>query len=190
MGRKIAMLNMLDDIIRRHLPELLKDSNQWDSLIVNRRKPYTYRVFHQFSNDVRICLHKFDVCSATESFIHPHPWPGAFVVMYGCYRIQVGYSRDRVSPPESVTKLILSRFSMYEIDNPLTWHSVTPLEPTYTIMVNGIPWDKETVAHKEVRTTVGKDLDKMPEEDLKQHLQVFKSFCHDYNLQFKRIPKE
>lgn len=79
-----------------------------------------------------------------------------------------------------VATLILTKYSSYEIVNPLSWHSVIPLESTYTVMVNDCPWDAETVAHQAVRRTKGKDLDKMPEEELIQHLQVFKELLKDF----------
>lgn len=165
---------MLDELKQalKDLPSLLSKLENWDSLIVNRRKPYTYRVFTQLPNGLRLCLHKFDPCHDHEAFSHPHPWPGAFVILEGRYKMQVGYSTERLSQPMQVTTLILPRFSMYEIISPLTWHSVIPLETTYTVMVNGEPWPAD-VAHKDVRTTKGKDLDKMPEDELIEHLAKF-----------------
>ena len=38
------MLSALADVLES-LPALLDDPGAWDSLIVNRRKPTTYRVF-------------------------------------------------------------------------------------------------------------------------------------------------
>lgn len=161
------------------LPPLLEDRSRWNSLIVNRRKPYTYRVFTQLDG-VRICLHQFDPCHTHEAFSHPHPWPGAFVILQGKYKMRVGYSQDRVSPPSEVLTLVLSKGGVYEITNPLTWHSVVPLTTTYMVMVNGEPWDTATTAHNDVRTTKGKDLDTMPEEDLQRHLNVFRGLVVDY----------
>jgi hypothetical protein len=157
------------------LPELIDNRDVWDSIIVNRRKPYTYRVFTQLPNGLRLCLHKFDPCHTHEAFSHPHPWAGAFMILHGKYKMNVGYScNGRLdSIPANVSTFILNAGSSYEIINPLTWHSVIPLETTYTIMVNDVAWDSE-VAHKDVRTTKGKDLDKMPESELLEHLKIFK----------------
>ncbi len=47
-----------------------------DSLIVNRRKPITYRVFRYLNDGLRVSLHKFDPCARHEAYPHPHPWPG------------------------------------------------------------------------------------------------------------------
>jgi hypothetical protein len=172
------MLKELQNALKL-LPDLLSKREVWDSLIVNRRKPYTYRVFTNIDS-LRICLHKFDPCHDHEAFAHPHPWSGAFLLLQGKYQMVVGSSPDRISPPKDVMTLVLTPGSMYEISNPLTWHSVIPLEPTYTIMVNGEPWGAD-FAHKDVRTTRGKDLDKMPENELIEHLAHFKKLVEEYN---------
>ena len=164
------------------LPQLISKREVWDSLIVNRRKPYTYRVFTTLPNGLRLCLHKFDPCHTHEAFSHPHPWPGAFTILQGAYNMKVGYSVDRQQKPDSVVDLELSKFSCYEIINPLTWHSVIPLETTYTVMINDTPWDAD-YAHQDVRTTKGKDLDKMPEQDLLSHLMKFKVHSLEWLLE-------
>lgn len=164
------MLDKLDEALAL-LPGFLADPKSFDSLIVNRRKPYTYRVFTHINN-LRVCLHKFDPCDTHESFMHPHPWPGAFIILKGSYKMKIGYSASRTDKPQDVLELILKAGSRYEITNPLTWHAITPLETTYTVMVNGEPWDAET-AHVNVVTTKGKDLDKMEPDRLLEHLAVF-----------------
>lgn len=158
-----------------YINNLLSQPEVWDSLIVNRRKPHTYRVFTQSPLDDkdRICLHKLDKCSLHESFSHPHPWAGAFLILKGGYSMKVGKSIDRESPPFDVANFELYIGSMYEITNPLTWHAITPIEETYTIMVNSEPFSPE-IAHQDCRTTKGKDLDKMPEDELLQHLEIYK----------------
>lgn len=163
------------------LPSLLENREEWDSLIVNRRKPYTYRVFATLPNGSRICLHKFDPCHTHEAFDHPHPWPGAFVILQGSYKMSVGYScggREDKNPV-NVATFILNKHSCYEIIDPLTWHSVVPLESTYTVMINDTPWSAD-YAHTAVRTTKGKDLDKMPEPELLEHLAIFKKLVAEW----------
>lgn len=170
------------------LPSILTDRGAWDSLIVNRRKPYTYRVFTTLPSGLRLCLHKFDPCHTHEAFAHPHPWPGAFAILQGRYKMMVGYSCEGREQPgySEVSTLILPRHACYEIINPLTWHAVIPMETTFTVMVNDTPWDTETVAHKEVRTTRGKDLDKMPEIELLEHLRIFQTLVEDWNHEVGR----
>ncbi len=171
------MLNKLNEVLKI-LPPLLDDKSKWDSLIVNRRKPWTYRVHTQL-DDVRVCLHRFETCDEDESFFHPHPWPGAFLILSGGYLMGVGYSQSRIEKPERVMTLNLSKWCSYEIVEPNTWHSVNPSGETYSVMVNGLPWGER--AHKDVRTTKGKDLDKMSDVDLQAHLDKFKALVGEYN---------
>lgn len=178
------MIDLLNDIVRNELPGLLVDRENWDSLIVNRRKPATYRVFCQ-RDDLRICLHRFDPCHMSESFAHPHPWPAAFLILDGQYRMSVGFSATRTSPPEPVIEHVMGSWSSYSITHPMTWHAVTPLETTYTVMVNRAAWPVD-VAHTDVRTTKGKDLDKMPESELHEHLKKFQSLLINYLSGAKR----
>ena len=96
--------------------------------------------------------------------------------------MQVGFTPTRKDlKPRDVTTLILGAGSSYEISNPMTWHSVIPLEPTYTVMVNGLPWPT-TYAHPSVRTTKGKDLDSFNNEELQLHLDIFKGLVLSHNL--------
>ena len=69
------MLEKLNEILAI-LPGLMEDRTNWKSLVINRRKPFTYRAFYQLG-DIRICLHRFEECDEHEAFYHPHPWPGA-----------------------------------------------------------------------------------------------------------------
>jgi len=174
------MLDKLHEILQ-NLPNLLSKTEKWESLVINRRKPYTYRVFTQLENGLRICLHKFESCDIHEAFSHPHPWPGAFIILKGSYLMKIGYSLDRTSPMLDVMSTKLNKWCEYEMTTPLSWHSVIPLETTYTVMVNGTPWDPD-IAHSNVRTTKGKDLEKMPEKELKEHLNMFKDLVLDWNL--------
>lgn len=162
------MLDQLNAVIA-DLPKLLKERDQWQSLIVNRRKPHTYRVFRQIG-ELRVCIHRFEVCDEQEAFLHPHPWPGAFCILRGSYLMTLGQSIDRVSEPTISSKIVMVPGSKYEITSPLTWHSVTPIgDECWTIMVNGKPWDS-SVAHAKVTTTKGKDLNSMESGDLRGFL--------------------
>ena len=169
------MIEKLQELIPRVL-EATKRPEGWDSLIINRRKPFTYRVFQNFDG-LRVCLHKFDPCEPDDEFPHPHPWPGAFLLLKGEYVHHVGGSPDLTTPPEFYFREITRPYSMYEIINPHTWHRVQPLKETWTVMVNGEPWEAQ---HKETRTTKGKDLQKMTPEDLKAHLDKFTGLLTDY----------
>lgn len=165
------------------IPDILKSIHEdvWDSLIINRRKPYTYRLFRQFGphGQRRVCLHKFDPCSESDAFPHPHPWPGAFMILDGEYKQSIGISEDLKTHPKVFYHEILRPYSTYEIADPHIWHIVQPLKTTYTVMINDAPWDKEE-AHTEVRTTKGKDLKTMSSWDVGIHLKVFDRLLSDF----------
>lgn len=175
---------LLTDVLPT-VPALVEDRSLWDTLCINRRKPHTYRVWTMLPSGHRLSLHRFDACATHEAFSHPHPWPGAFVILKGAYTMPVGFSPDRVSPADDVARFILRAGSAYEITNPLTWHSVIPLEETFTVMLNGTPFT-EDVAHIDIRTTRGKDLDKMPEHELSEHRATFRSLTNLYLRDFAR----
>lgn len=166
------------DKLKSFLPaivDMLPQTDRWDSLIVNKRKPHTYRVFTQV-DDIRICLHRFEPCGPEDCFEHPHPWPGAFLMLRGEYIHRVGYSPDLESDPDFLLTEIVRPYSMYEITNKQTWHSVQPTQETYTLMVNGPPWD----GHTKTRTTKGKDLDSLDRMELEQHLKKFGHLIDNY----------
>jgi hypothetical protein len=175
------MLGKLEQIVKNDLPRFLASTAGWDSLIINRRKPVTHRVFRQIG-DMRLCLHHFEKCSPDEAFLHPHPWPAAFLVVDGSYWMDINWSLNRQDAPQLVdpitggcfSKFLLTRGSCYEISSPLTWHSVTPANDggVWTVMLNDAPWLPE-VAHTQVRTTKGKDLDTMSENELALFLMNF-----------------
>ena len=146
------------------------EAKDWSSLIINRRKPYTYRIFTQVG-PYRICFHTFDTCDKTESFIHPHAWPAAFKILRGSYEIKTGYSKNKLDRPTDFHRFILEQNSSYEMVNPLEWHSITPLEITHTVMINGEGYEHP---HSEVRTTKGKDLESISKEDVGDSLCLFR----------------
>lgn len=54
--------------------------------------------------------------------------------------MMIGTSVDRQLGLTEVAKFVMAPGSQYAITNPLTWHSVIPLEECYTVMVNGPAW--------------------------------------------------
>jgi hypothetical protein len=166
------MLNILKDL----MPEILESiDDDWDSLVINRRKPHTYRMFKNFG-ELRVCLHVFDPCEPEDAFAHPHPWPGAFLMLAGEYTHTVGYSPDLESPPTFLYREIVRPFTMYEITHKQTWHTVQPTQRTYTVMINGPAWE----GHVETRTTKGKDLDCLAEGAMTALKIDFKHLLKEY----------
>jgi hypothetical protein len=182
-----VILPYLEQTLRPNLEQILhptyaQNLEQWDSLVINKRKPYTYRAFMSYlyqGVDLRVCLHRFEPCGPDECFVHPHPWPGGFIMLAGEYVHRIGYSPDLDSEPTMLFEEIVRPYSMYEITNKQTWHSVQPLKRCYTIMLNGPPWEEQ---HSHTRTTKGKDLDKFTESELTNHLSVFWELVSCYRI--------
>lgn len=157
------------------IPEFLERPFDWETLVINKRKPHTYRAWTMFGNphyNIRVCLHRFEPCTQAEAFFHPHPWPGAFSVLEGRYKMKIGYSEDRQAEPKQLMTMTLGAGSTYAMTDPMLWHSVQPLTTCYSIMVNADPWPE--VEHERAPTTKGKDLDRMSREELEKHLSKFK----------------
>lgn len=152
------------DQIREHIhhPE------RWDSIVVNRRKPYTYRAFI-FHGVYRICLHRFDPCEEHEAFFHRHPWDSRIWLLDGFYEMVVGHCPMGEENPVPLLKTeFYGEGSGYESFNPEFWHKVIPHTTCYSVMVNG------PRINAGAPTTDGKDLDKMSDLDLLAHLDRFK----------------
>ena len=147
--------------------EAAADPSCWESIVINRRKPHTYRAFIQFEAS-RICLHRFDACDRDDSFSHPHPWPSSMLILSGKYEMAVGRTPDLLSSePSSVIFVTLSAGSVYHMLDQHTWHKVIPRTQCYSLMVNGPRWVN---AHQQAPSTKGKRLEPMGSGDLVQHL--------------------
>lgn len=167
------MLEVLNDIIKNKLIGFIQDKDGWDSLVINRRKPYTYRAFYQYG-EYRVCLHRFEQCDPQEAFPHPHAWPAAFRILEGEYMMNIWEAPTLMVPPigRPTVKLHLTTGSSYEMVNPKAWHTIQPLKECYTVMVNGAPYPAHE-QHANIVTTKGKDLDKMSPNQLQTHFETF-----------------
>jgi len=149
---------------------------EWDSLVIDRRKPHTFRIFRRFDDVFRACLHTFHACEEKDAFAHPHPWPGAFLLLSGEYNHTVGFSLDLESPPTFIYKEVIRPFSTYEITHKQLWHKVQPTMTTHTIMINGLEWE----GHKDTRTTKGKDLKSLSRDELGKQCREFQLLIGNY----------
>lgn len=95
------------------------DPDAWSSIVINKRKPHTFRSFLQHE-DSRICLHRFEPCEPDDALAHPHPWSSSMLILAGTYGMSVARSADLVSNETSpVINATLSAGSVY------TWMIVT-----------------------------------------------------------------
>ena len=154
------------------------DYSMWDSMVIDRRKPHTYRAFTQIDN-YRVCLHRFMPCSEEEAFAHPHPWPAVFMVLEGEYRHIVGVADDFDADPVLMDDRVMTAGDYCSITNPLIFHSVQPLTQTFTIMVNGPEWEQQ---HSQTRRTKGKDLKSFTGDQLRNHLWEIEDLLHKVKM--------
>lgn len=95
--------------------EASADSQRWGSIVINKRRPHTYRAF-LMEGGTRICLHRFEACDAEDAFPHPHPWPSAMLILSGIYDMAVGYTADLESAePAPVIDVTLGAGSTYHM---------------------------------------------------------------------------
>lgn len=146
----------------------------WQSLVINLRKPETFRMFRFMPDGTRLCLHRFSDCEEGDAFPHPHAWPMECIILNGYYTQQLFEAPNYEDPPNlnfPCSTHLHNPGSYYRLNNPLVWHRIVPhSEYVYTLMLNGMPWK---MAHKDTRTTKGKDLEGMTDEQKKTHLDMF-----------------
>ena len=169
------MLDQLLALIRGDdLPAMLGRPDLWDSLVIDRRKPVTLRAFATLGGGCRVCLHRFHPCASDEAFFHPHPWPGAFFVLDGAYRMRTGLSPDLHADAEPLYESVYAAGSGYEITHPRLWHAIMPVGDglVHTVMLNGPVWPPDQ-RHARTVTTQGKDLKQIDPADLPGFLAAF-----------------
>jgi len=166
----------LHDAVRYALTRL-DDPDAWTSVVIDRRKPHTFRAFTLW-DETRICLHRFEPCEAEDSFPHRHPWPSSMLILHGTYEMRVGHTPDLESgEPAEVIRLSLGRGSIYEMNERQTWHQVIPRTRCYSLMINGPYWDE---AHRRAPRTAGKGLVEMTSEELQSHLADFRELLEPH----------
>jgi hypothetical protein len=141
-----------------NLPELIKDPDKWGSQFIDYDNPYVHRMYLEVDG-VTLNLHRF---SPTEGEIvwHPHPWPAAFIISKGAYELQLGLSHDG-KPPNPTGPMVMTEGSFYQMTLAEEWHSVRPLEDTYTFAVQGpeydVDWSFETDDRSAFRSLTKKE---------------------------------
>lgn len=170
------MLNKLLKIIKDELPAMLQDTGRWKSMVMNRYKPVINRAYTPVGEDL-LSLHRMD-CFGTKgkALFHPHPWPGAFYILKGNYKLKLGVTVDLIAKfPETAATIYLKENCSYEMPSPYTWHAVEPIDDcTYTIMLNGPTWPvgvRHSLIHHESDEELG--FKPMDNETLVKHLDEF-----------------
>lgn len=135
----------IEDYLRQS--NILNSVDSWNGMFIDYEYPHVERLWIQYkkpikNQNIRIHLHKIYPCKPQQAFFHPHPWESVMKILSGKYRMQIGSGYTKKAP-DIATTLILPEGSVYEMDNPLCWHSVCPIEtPVYSVMITGNPWNK------------------------------------------------
>lgn len=78
-----------------------------------------------------------------DSKLHIHAWPIAVKILAGSYAMDIGRTEhpDDDNPTKIMTT-VMTKGSMYELPDPMTWHRVVPISKEVTsIMLNGPVWE-------------------------------------------------
>lgn len=164
------MIDKLKQIERKLLPDLLKKSGEWNSLMIDYHAPIVERLWTQIGN-YRVSLHFIHPCDTKDALYHPHPWPSAMHVLHGKYEMGLGIKylpgfielsdfRHDGSLGETIkyvgqdlenceiftreiSKIEMNGENYYEMIDPKGWHYVRPIGgPCASVMLMGKPWDK------------------------------------------------
>lgn len=127
--------------IEKQMPALFDNPDNWQSLLVDYHPPVVDRLYRDVG-DLRVFLHAIYPSEGDSFLFHPHPWPSAMKILFGTYKMDVGYGNGN-TPPEVAATMWLNEGCYYEMVNQDAWHSVEPVTPVvYTIMVTGKPWGR------------------------------------------------
>jgi hypothetical protein len=122
------------------LIELLMD-NQWNGMEIRHERPHIDRIWTTLDQGYRICFHKMHTIGPNTPYYHPHPWEFQTFIIKGQYYTNVGTNittddRKKLIQPTVSLRLKLTAGSWYHMDNPLTWHTVEPIdEYVYSVIL-------------------------------------------------------
>lgn len=126
------------------LPDLLRNSDNWNSLDVDYYPPRVERLWMQYDEDHRLYIHIIHPTNE-DCLFHKHRWPAAFKILKGSYEMGVAY---------------------YEMTNTHTLHYVRPLDKeSLSLMITG-PLYPEAEFRKEILNKDLKPLSKQRKEEI------------------------
>ncbi|MGB1015382.1 MAG: hypothetical protein ACPG4T_14700 [Nannocystaceae bacterium] len=141
------MLEILRQIIRDDLPELLEKPELWADMHIIYHPPRVERLWIQ-RDAYRLFLHRIHPCDQNRALWHPHPWPSAVRLLTGRYEHAIAGTAvqeddsGHAAPTEALSRMILTAGCEYEMVHPQTWHVVRPLDqPSLSVMLVGAPYD-------------------------------------------------
>ena len=160
-------------IKREELEIILKmlDEDQFDSILIDKRDPITYRLFKEFPDGKRICLHKI---GQGKTAIHAHKYNVRVLILQGEYTHNIGYWNGTDSD-FSINHVYTSQCGAghsYEIDDPNTLHGLVARgKPVYSIMINDYNFGSP---NPKCISTKGNDLGPIPTSQKQELVNYFK----------------
>lgn len=146
----------------------LLESEPWDSLLINRKHPFTYRLFFKFPIAGRVCLHKM---LPGDTIPHPHKYNVRVALLSGSYVHKLYYQ-------EGIEEQVLNSGDQYEINDPNQFHSVHVESVSYSVMFNDRLFSQPNPA---CLSTSNKGLDRLTVEEYKslkkEFLEILDGFC-------------
>jgi len=178
------MIDKLKKIEAKELDNLLRNSDNWNTLDIDYVPPRVERAWMQYDDEHRLLLHKIHPCTKEEALFHPHPWKSAVHVLGigGTYGHTVGTINHHNGSSEVYCEMEVEGEMYYEMLNIEGCHSVRPIGyALYSVMLIGKPiWkDADDMFHEsiDIKPTNLQPLNYEDKEDL---LDVFR--IHFYNL--------
>jgi hypothetical protein len=141
-------------------------TEEWDSLLINKRDPITYRLSIQ--RDKRYCLHYM---KSGISKPHPHKYNVRVKILAGRYKHHLFYD-DGVNL-NKISHENLHQGSSYEIRYPNVYHQieVEPLAASYSVMINDYDF---SVPNRGCISTQNNQLGPIPEKEKLELIEEFK----------------
>ena len=154
----------------------LLENKEWDSLLIDKRDPITYRLFIVHEGH-RYCLHHMR-SGKTKS--HPHKYNARVKILAGRYEHTIFVEEKSAHLDESdrlreVYRETLHKDSSYCIEHPEIFHSVEikPFAYCYSLMINDYDFKNPNPS---CISTAGNNLGPIPEEKKQELIKEFKSF--------------
>lgn len=119
----------------------LNNPENWNGLAIRYEWPYVDRIWINRPHGERICLHKiYPIPDGIIPYYHPHPWAFKVKLFSGEYYMNIGRNLSESDLENLIAPPVCARFrltagSCYEMNDPLVWHTVEPInDPVYSVI--------------------------------------------------------
>lgn len=123
-----------------YIIEQTKKKDEWDSVVLNRRHPYNYKVFQDLPDGNRVSFNYLTPCKHSDAQARPYHRPVEFLSLSGIYQESI-WCDPSINPNQeyqaSLTEIRYAPFSWHVLDNAHTWHKIQPLHPCRLMMIEG-----------------------------------------------------